>query len=76
MEVTTTDTIKPPYRLELKSRLVLAGYLRDTQFAKALGCDPARVSRILNSWEYPGPKMQKRMASVLGCTLKELRELL
>jgi hypothetical protein len=76
VEANNKNIISPSYRYQLKARMVLSGYRTNNAFADHLRTDPARVSRILNGWEHPSPKLAQKMALSLGITLKELRELL
>jgi len=76
MELSHKDSISPSYRYQLKARMVLSGYRTNNSFADELGIDPARISRILNGWEYPSPKLAQKMAIAFGITIRELRELL
>lgn len=70
------QTLTPPFRYKLKSEIIAAGFKNVTEFAIEIQEDLARLSRVLNGWEVPAPRLQQRMAEGLGITIRELRELL
>lgn len=57
--------------ISLKLAMLKAG-VSNYALAKRLGCDPAKVSRILNGWLDPDEVTQRRIADELGVSVDEL----
>jgi len=70
------NIISPEYRYGLKARIIEAGHKNLTDFSKKMRVDLARISKVVSGYEFPGPKLQRKMAETLGITLSELKELL
>jgi len=64
------------FNFKLKSKIIESGYRTIGQFAETNGLNQAVLSMILNGWRVAGNGHQKKLASGLGITLRELRELL
>ncbi len=68
--------IDPRYRFKLKAKMLEAGFKTQDGFHRTTGIDRAIVSRVINGFQIPEPRLQSKMADALGVTLVELRELL
>ncbi|MBN1228079.1 MAG: helix-turn-helix transcriptional regulator [Deltaproteobacteria bacterium] len=71
-----TNPVNPSFRYTLKGEIIKAGYRNVTDFSKNVGIDVSRLSQIIRGWQFPGPKLQRRIAKCLGITLQELKGLL
>jgi len=69
------ETETPKFRYALKGQIITSGHKTLTDFSKKMKVDQARISKIIQGWELPGPGLQRKMAETLGITLSELREL-
>ena len=58
-QVRETDTAMPMYRFELKGAIHSAGFRTAREFCEQNGFDEAQVSRVLNGWHLPSPRMQR-----------------
>ena len=67
---------KPQPRLALMSEIRRAGYRWNKELCPIIRLSEARLSKILNGHDFPGPATQRRLAKALGLTLRELAELL
>jgi hypothetical protein len=76
MDSILKESTAPPYRYQLKSKMILSGYRTNCALAKQINNDPARISRILNGWEYPSPRMIQQLSQALGISVKDLVQLL
>ena len=72
----TVDAQPAKPRFELKALVISSGFKHFYAFAEKVGIHPVTLSRIVNGHEFPSPNMQRKLASELGLTIKELRELL
>ena len=70
------DTAIPEPRYQLKGKIFEAGYNSFTDFAKAVDIHRVYLSQVLNGHAFPSPALQRRIASVLGLSLRELKRLL
>lgn len=70
------DTVAPHYRYRFKSAIHAAGFRSNREFCDTANIDETHLSKIVRGWILPGPGLQKKMAEVLGITLRELRGLL
>lgn len=61
-------------RYRLKIALMQRG-LKQAYIAKAMGKDPAWVSRVVNGWIDPSGEDMTRLASVLNVGLGEVQEM-
>ena len=66
----------PEFRYALKGQIISSGYRTLTDFSKKMKVDLARISKVVSGYEFPGPKLQRKIAETLGITLNELKELL
>ena len=69
-------TSRPLYRFAFRAEIHRAGFQTITEFCEKVPVDPSRVSRILQGWEMPSPKLQRAMAKTLGVTVREFSALL
>jgi len=75
-QVSEDGTRTPQYRFKLKGMIHSKGFKWVNEFAKVTGEDNATISRIINGWEWPSPRVQTKLADALGITLRELQTLL
>ena len=75
-EKTNSKYYEPTFRYVLKARIYEAGFKTMGLFADRIGIDLSKISRIVNGWEIPSPKIQQKISEELDITVKELRELL
>ena len=54
------QTLTPEFRYKLKSRIVAAGFRNMTEFCAEIEEDLTRLSRVLNGWELPAPRLQQK----------------
>jgi len=71
-----TNITTPKRRFQLHARIIGTGHRTMKEFADNIGMDLATMSRVVNGWETPGPRMQQRLAKHLSISLKELSTLL
>jgi transcriptional regulator with XRE-family HTH domain len=76
MVVNMTDTQLPRARHQLKGRVYASGWKTLVDFAQEIGIHRVYLSKILGGHEFPSPSVQRKIASGLGLTVRELRELL
>ena len=67
---------KPKFRGKLKGKIYEAGFKTMIDFAHHIGTDPARISRVLNGWEFPSTNLQTRIAEGLNIRLDDLGKIL
>lgn len=69
-------SFKPPRRYLLKAKIIEKGYWYDHDFALEIGVDRSNLNKVLNGFEFPSEKMQRKMTKALDLTLTELGALL
>ena len=70
------EEFTPQYRFSLRARIAQAGFRTVAGLAREVGVDPSQVSRILSGYQLPSLRLGQAMASALGITLRQLKELL
>lgn len=55
----------------LKMLLIKRG-LRNFDLAKHMGCDPAKISKIVNGWLDPDQETKRKIAAFLGVSEAKL----
>ena len=63
-------------RNKLRGRLICEGYTSMSIAANLAGLAPSTLYGYTSGWKTPGRQGQKRLAKLLGISLRELRELL
>jgi hypothetical protein len=63
-------------RTRLRGKLLLEGFDNMSSAANLAGLAPSTLYGYTSGWKTPGRDGQKRLAKVLGISLRELRELL
>jgi transcriptional regulator with XRE-family HTH domain len=66
----------PVYRYALKGKIHAAGYRTMAEFGARIGLNLTQISRIVNGWELPTPSLQRKLASGLGISIREVKDLL
>ena len=67
---------RPRRRFQLHAKIISLESRGVKEFSDDICVDLATMSRIINGWVTPGPKMQQRLAKHLSISLKELSGLL
>lgn len=57
--------------IRMKLRMLETG-MTNYELAKRLGCDAAKVSRVLNDWVTPDKETKGRIAAELGVSVADL----
>lgn len=57
----------------LKVALIERG-LKQIELSRLLGCDPAKVSKIVNGWIDPDQEMKRKIARFVGRPVEKLFE--
>jgi len=64
------------YRYALRGEIHSAGYRTLSEFSKATDVELSKISRIVNGWELPTPRLEKSIAAGLGMSISQLRKIL
>jgi transcriptional regulator with XRE-family HTH domain len=76
LEAETSNTEPAQVRYGLKAKVIGEGYKTYIDVAGRLGIHRVYLSQVLNGHIWPSGALQRRIASELGLTLRELQELL
>ena len=69
--MTTEIHSKPTVRNKLKGEIYFHGFTRIKDFADATGAPANQITRVIRGWEYPSPRLQRKMAKALKMSMKQ-----